>query len=736
MFRGGEREGFVAPHTRALLDAGANPNLRDKQGRTPVHFFLSGRWPWNDAGECIALLAKAGADLSARDNQGKTPLHYLAALGDGNPMFFIRGIGDKLIAAKVDVQMRDNDGNTPLHIAAKTGTRDVFDWLVKQGANLDVTNNAGETPRALAAGNTSSLFHAGPPSSETDIFTAVLQGPFDDLAKLVKANPELANITNEFGQTPLFLATSSGKTNVVEFLIQNGAKWDAASAVMAGRADVVKNLLTQEPGLTTNRENLGGTLLNLAASRNQTAVAEVLLSGGADVQAANSTGISPLGCALSRQYSGMADILIAHGATENIFDATMLGHLQKVAALIATDGSLVLATNSIGMPITAFAVATGRADVLKLLLDKGAPVNPTSGGLLLHLAASCNQSNVVGVLIRHGAKVDALDLRGFTPLQMSAMQGATEVAALLLKNNADPNARITSPSPEIGQRAMPMLMGPGTFAGDTALHLAALSCQTNVIDLLLTSGASVNATNAYGMTPLDMTRQSGLPPSFFLMQQPFLIREMLGLPQPAPLKPGTSPTARQTTIALLEQAGGKYGEISRPKGMPYYSAQVIPTAPQSGGAYHFQGCRDYDLQDFTNALISFRMSCDLGSKNQDYSYYRIWLIRSRLGEKKAATKELEAYLDNRKIGKPDDWPSKVGRFLTGQLSESDFIKAADNADVQTDAEQHCEAYFYAGSKRLIEGDKTAAVDDFHKCLATNVRNFEEYQSAEAELNRL
>jgi lipoprotein NlpI len=164
--------------------------------------------------------------------------------------------------------------------------------------------------------------------------------------------------------------------------------------------------------------------------------------------------------------------------------------------------------------------------------------------------------------------------------------------------------------------------------------------------------------------------------------------------------------------------------------------KAIALNPKDGGAYHDRGCLRYNSHEFTDALVDFRKSCEFGSEVQDYSYYRVWLIRARSGEKEAATRELKRYLDNRKTGKPDDWASKVGRFLAGQSTESDFLKAAGDTNARTDQEHRCEAYFYAGSKRLIEGDKTTAADYFKKCVAADVRTFEEYQSAEAELKFL
>lgn len=166
--------------------------------------------------------------------------------------------------------------------------------------------------------------------------------------------------------------------------------------------------------------------------------------------------------------------------------------------------------------------------------------------------------------------------------------------------------------------------------------------------------------------------------------------------------------------------------------------KVIEMNPRLALVYSMRGLLNYNLHKFTDALVDFRKSCELNSdaKIQDYSRCYIWFIRARLGEQDSATKELQAYLNNRKTGTSNEWPPNIARLLTGQLTEPDFFKAAENSDQQTNKRQHCEAYFYAGSKRLIEGDKTAATDYFEKCLAMECKEVDEYNSAAAELKSL
>jgi lipoprotein NlpI len=112
------------------------------------------------------------------------------------------------------------------------------------------------------------------------------------------------------------------------------------------------------------------------------------------------------------------------------------------------------------------------------------------------------------------------------------------------------------------------------------------------------------------------------------------------------------------------------------------------------------------------------------------------LSRARLGEADAATTELREYLSGRTYGKTEEWTSRIGHFLAGQLAEPEFLAAAKDADPKKEAGQLCEAYFYAGTKRLLAGDKATATEYFQKSIATEMKGYYEYASAAAELKFL
>ena len=123
------------------------------------------------------------------------------------------------------------------------------------------------------------------------------------------------------------------------------------------------------------------------------------------------------------------------------------------------------------------------------------------------------------------------------------------------------------------------------------------------------------------------------------------------------------------------------------------------------------------------------------SSTRDWSHLRLWIVRSRLGQKEAGDKELAAYLGQRGNA-ADPWPARIADFLLGKTRESDLMAAAASPNSYKEREQRTDAWFFAGMKQLLAGDKAAAADCFRKCLAMDRKGRVNYYSAQAELKAL
>jgi ankyrin repeat protein len=119
---------------RALVQAGADVNARDKNGETVLMYAVMGE----DVNlEVVKILVQAGADVNARDERGTTVL-----------MCANQGIATKeevldiLLKAGADVNARDKDGAT---ILMQVGHDGQIDILVKAGADVSAQDKEGTT---------------------------------------------------------------------------------------------------------------------------------------------------------------------------------------------------------------------------------------------------------------------------------------------------------------------------------------------------------------------------------------------------------------------------------------------------------------------------------------------------------------------------------------------------------------------------------------------------------------
>lgn len=135
-----------------LIQQGANVNVRDKDGYTPLHntadSFVKGRPPKRteaDRNRIAALLLKHGALVNANINHGDTPLH--GAVETNNV-----ALVQLLLENGANANIQQAQGMTPLHFAlsAGNGLVQVVRLLLAHGADSSVIDEYGHTPTDYA----------------------------------------------------------------------------------------------------------------------------------------------------------------------------------------------------------------------------------------------------------------------------------------------------------------------------------------------------------------------------------------------------------------------------------------------------------------------------------------------------------------------------------------------------------------------------------------------------------
>ena len=168
------------------------------------------------------------------------------------------------------------------------------------------------------------------------------------------------------------------------------------------------------------------------------------------------------------------------------------------------------------------AAKRGLPKIALVLIRKGANVNarrPERLDTPLHFASN---TEVAGVLIEHGAEVDALDWSGRTPLHWAAQFGLVDVADLLIQSGAgvdrqenDGSTPLHWAAREGHHEVVRLLLARGAKpdvknqAGSTPLHLGAWRGKLEAVEELLRAGANPGIRDKSGKTPLHEARATG-----------------------------------------------------------------------------------------------------------------------------------------------------------------------------------------------------------------------------------
>jgi len=133
-----------------------------------------------------------------------------------------------------------------------------------------------------------------PDNLEKEMLKAAKSGAAFRVQQLLDHDASLISVKDSDGSTPLHCATWKGHLAVVELLLSRGADVNAAN----------------------NNDHWGTTPLHAAAHANQRAIAELLIAHGADINATNLNGRTPLAETEFHKARPVANLLKQHGAIE------------------------------------------------------------------------------------------------------------------------------------------------------------------------------------------------------------------------------------------------------------------------------------------------------------------------------------------------------------------------------------------------------------------------------------
>ncbi len=350
--------------------------------------------------------------------------------------------------------------------------------------------------RSLAAGR--AAVNAAQPDGTTALHWAVRYDDLPTARLLIQAGADVKT-ANRYGVTPLNLAATNGDAAMIGLLLDAGADPNSATpsgetalmtAARTGSVDAVTLLLDRGASVNAKDSAHEQTALMWAVLENHADVVKLLLARGADIDAHTKVTM-PKGEYVPARPAGAAGTGII-----------------RQRALPTPDG---------GVTPLLFAVRDGNTSMVRLLLDRGADINQSSGNHTspLIIALLNGQVGLATELLSRGADPNAaddyhrgplfaaIDLRNFNhdkyPDLPTDGRDPLDLIKALLDKGANPNQR-TDTVPVHG--LMQFDASWVNFDGQTPFIRAALSGDIQVMRLLLAHGADPNIATKQGSTAL------------------------------------------------------------------------------------------------------------------------------------------------------------------------------------------------------------------------------------------
>lgn len=221
------------------------------------------------------------------------------------------------------------------------------------------------------------------------------------------------------GKTALFFASNYGHYAVCQLLLQNGARLDIVSRSMPlhiaaenGNAELCTLFILHRANIN-QADSDDETPLYRAVKKEQIPICKLLVKSGANINFGNSEGTILL-MAISTTNEELVEYLLSQGA--------------EVDGIPPSDHDR--------MPL-AYAARNNHSGMVKLLLDRGAPIDRTDKKNRTALWDACNRDSLSAakLLLERGANPNVVDKGGTSIIETATCSGNVEIVKLLIQHN-------------------------------------------------------------------------------------------------------------------------------------------------------------------------------------------------------------------------------------------------------------------------------------------------------------
>ncbi|CAL1541361.1 unnamed protein product, partial [Lymnaea stagnalis] len=254
-------------------------------------------------------------------------------------------------------------------------------------------------------------------SHETAFTRAVQERRLEVVDIILNCNSFNPNALNQFSRSPLFMVSKSNLVDKVRTLLQLGAEVDAADLQ-------------------------GVTPLSIAAWYNNYEIADALIEHGALMTRADSAGLTPLHRACCNASLDVVKVLLRHGCNVNAVSPDMR---TSLTLSLPTYYNLKVGKKKM----------TDMLSICELIIDAGCDMNKqdAKGWTALHHAVQNDSAPAVCLLAERNCRLELRNEQGFTPLQQCLKLNRFSLATYLLYYGAD----VTEAMPYLDRHVCPLI---------------------------------------------------------------------------------------------------------------------------------------------------------------------------------------------------------------------------------------------------------------------------------------